>query len=404
MIRFDFETYMEKEITKENIIAYSNTVNRASNEFIRENKMADWYDYENCISEEEIKDVLNTAEYVRANCETFIVIGIGGSYLGAKGVIDALRPYFNKPQPEIIFAGNNLSSDYLTNLIDYINDKEVMLNVISKSGDTLEPSITFNILYKALKNKYNDEQIRRRIIITTDKENGSLLEISKRLGCKRYAFPSNIGGRFSTLTVAGLLPIAVAGIDINSMLDGAQEAKNNSRSYHTYTSIRDIMYNKGKVVETFNVYEPKLASFLEWVKQIFAETQGKNKKGILPISTINTRDLHSLGQYFQDGKDIIFETSIDIEKSKELYIDRYNKYLDSINSIALKSVAKAHEEGHSLTSIITMDELNAYNLGYLIAFFEISSMLGAYVMGVPYYNQPGVENYKQIMNEKLNIK
>lgn len=401
MIKFDFETYLEGAVTKETIISYSNAVDRAKAEFLREDKMTDWYSFD--MSEEELVDIEQTADYIKKNCEVFVVIGIGGSYLGAKGIIDALTPYFKKNSPEIIFAGNSLSSDYLTSLIDYIQDKEVILNVISKSGNTLEPSICFNAIYKALKTRYHEDEIKKRIFVTTDRENGSLLEVAKRIGCKRFDFPSNVGGRFSTLTTVGLLPIAVAGIDIRSILDGAKEAKTNSRTYYSYIAVRDFMYQNGKVVEVFNTYEPKLASFLEWVQQIFAETQGKRNRGILPAPSVNTGKLHSLGQYLQEGKDMVFETSIDIEKSSDFYVERYNKYLDAMNSIALKSVAKAHLDEKRYTSIITMDELNAYNMGYLYAFFSIVSALGAYILGVDYSNQPGVLKYKQIMNEKLNI-
>lgn len=401
MIKFDFETYLEGAVTKETIISYSNAVDRAKAEFLREDKMTDWYNFD--MSEEELVDIEQTADYIKKNCEVFVVIGVGGSYLGAKGIIDALTPYFKKNSPEIIFAGNSLSSDYLTSLIDYIQDKEVILNVISKSGNTLEPSICFNAIYKALKTRYHEDEIKKRIFITTDRENGSLLEVAKRIGCKRFDFPSNVGGRFSTLTAVGLLPIAVAGIDIRSILDGAKEAKTNSRTYYSYIAVRDFMYQNGKVVEVFNTYEPKLSSFLEWVQQIFAETQGKRNRGILPVPSVNTGKLHSLGQYLQEGKDIIFETSIDIEKSSDFYVERYNKYLDAMNSIALKSVAKAHLDEKRYTSIITMDELNAYNMGYLYAFFSIASAFGAYILGVDYSNQPGVLKYKQIMNEKLNI-
>ncbi len=403
MIKFDFETYLEGEVSKETFIAYSNAVDRAKNEFLREKKLADWYEFDTLLTEEELKDIEQTAEYIKKNCEVFIVIGVGGSYLGSKGIIDALSPYFKTSTPEILFAGNSLSSEYLTSLINYIKDKEVIVNVISKSGNTLEPSIAFNAIYKSLKTRYRDDEIRKRIFVTTDSESGNLLEVAKRLGCKRFLFPTNIGGRFSTLTAVGLLPIAVANIDIRSLLDGAREAKTNTRAYYSYIAVRDHMYKKGKMVEILNVYEPKLASFLEWVQQIFAETQGKRNKGLLPVPVINTGKLHSLGQYLQEGQDICFETSIDIERSTDFYVERYNKYLDAMNTIALKSVAKAHHEAKRYTNIISMDELNAYNMGYLYAFFSIVSTFGAYILGVDYSNEPGVSKYKQIMNDKLNI-
>lgn len=401
MIKFDFETYLEGAVNKETVISYSNAVDRAKVEFLKENKMNDWYNFE--LEESLLTDIEKTAEYIRNNCDVFLIIGIGGSYLGAKGIIDALKPYFKNNGPEILYAGNSLSSEYLLSLMEYIKDKSVMVNVISKSGNTLEPKIALNEIYRLLKRRYQDDEIRKRMFITTDYENGQLLEVAKRIGCKRFDFPKNVGGRFSTLTVVGLLPIAVAGINIREILEGAKAAKENTRAYYNYIAVRQFMYENGKVIEAFNVYEPKLEAFLDWVQQIFAETQGKRLKGIFPVPVINSSKLHSLGQYLQEGKNIIFETSFDIEKSTDLYIERYSKYLDSINSIALRSVAKAHLDAKRYTSIITMDSISAYNMGYLYAFFEITSALESYILNVDYSDQPGVTNYKEIMNEKLNI-
>ena len=403
MIKFDFETYLEGEVNTETFIAYSNSVDRARNDFLRENNLNDWYQFDALLSDEEVIDIETTAGYVRSKAELFIVIGVGGSYLGAKGIIDALTPYFKKNDPEIVYAGNSLSGEYLQSLIDYMHDKEVVLNVISKSGNTLETMVTFEALYKSLKTRYNEEEIRERIIVTTDKENGHLLEMAKRIGCKRFVFPSNVGGRFSTLTTVGLFPICVAGIDIRSILDGARSAKQNRRDYYKYLAVRQHMYSKGKYVEVFNVYEPKLESFTEWIQQIFAETQGKFKKGILPISMVNTGKLHSLGQYLQEGTPISFETSIDVERNSDFYVEKYNRYMDTMNSIALKSVAMAHHAVGRYTGIITIDEINPYNMGYLYAFFSIVSTLGAYMDGNNYANQPGVNQYKEIMNAQLNI-
>lgn len=403
MIKFDFEKYYEGEVDKETFIAYSNSVDRARSAFLRENNSNDWYQFDQLFTETELQEIERTAEYVRQNADVFVVIGAGGSYLGAKGMIDALTPYFPKNDLEILYAGNSLSGEYLSSLIEYIQDKEVILNVISKSGNTLETRIAFQALYKSLRSRYSDEEIQRRIIITTDSENGELLEIAKRLGCKRFSFPSNVGGRFSTLTVVGLFPICVAGIDIRSVLDGASCAKENKREYYKYLAVREAMYAKGKRVEVFNVYEPKLGSFLEWVEQIFAETQGKYNKGILPVPMVNTKKLHSLGQFLQEGTPIAFETSIDIEKNSDFYIERYNHYMDTMNSIALKSVAKAHHEQKRCTGIITLDEINPYNMGYLYAFFSITSALGAYMQGNNYADQPGVNKYKEIMKQQLNI-
>lgn len=402
MVKFDFENYMAKDIRMEEIIAYSNNIDRAKAAFQKENKMNDWYDLDKCITPEEVKDINQTADYIRSNCDVFVVLGIGGSYMGAKGVIDALTPYFKTESPEIVFAANSFSGEYIQELIEYISNKEVIINVVSKSGTTLETILMFNLVYRALKNRYDDEEIQKRIIITTDRDEGTLLEIAKRIGCKRYVFPENIGGRFSTLTAVGFLPIAVAGISINSMLEGARAAKENSRPYYTYTALRDILYKKGKTVEVFNVYEPKLESFTNWIKQILAETQGKNNKGILPVGAVNTRDLHTIGQFLQDGTKMFFETSFEVEKTTDIKIERYDKYLDSINSIALHSVAQAHnEKNDGVTNIIQLDSLTDYNMGYLIFFFQMTATLGAYLMGIDYSDQPGVKAYKEILKERL---
>ncbi len=403
MIKFDFETYLEGEVNTETFIAYSNSVDRARNDFLRENNMNDWYQFDMLFSEEEMTDIERTAAYVRRKADLFIVIGVGGSYLGAKGMIDALTPYFKRSNPEIIYAGNSLSGEYLESLIDYMQDKEVVLNVISKSGNTLETMVAFEALYRALKVRYNDEEIKERIIVTTDREQGHLLEMAKRIGCKRFVFPANVGGRFSTLTTVGLFPICVAGIDIRSILDGARSAKQNRRDYYKYLAVREHMYSLGKYIEVLNVYEPKLEAFSDWIQQIFAETQGKFKKGILPVPMVNTGKLHSLGQYLQEGTPIVFETSIDVEKNSEYYVEKYSRYMDTMNSIALKSVALAHHKEGRYTGIITIDQINPYNMGYLYAFFSIVSTLGAYMEGNNYANQPGVEKYKEIMNEQLNI-
>lgn len=403
MIRFNFEKYFEGKMDKETFIAYSNSITRAQNIFLKQNNQNDWYQFEQFLQEEEFTEIEATAEYVRKNAEVFLLVGVGGSYLGAKGIIDALTPYFNQNYPKIIYAGNSLSGEYLTSLINYIQDKEVILNVVSKSGNTLETMIAFTAIYKALKARYSDEELKKRIIITTNNESGQLLEIAKRLGCKRFTFPTNVGGRFATLTTVGLFPICVAGIDIRSILDGARSAKENSKEYYKYLAIREEMYQCGKQVEIFNVYEPKLESFLDWIQQILAETQGKGNKGILPVPAVNSGKLHSLGQFLQEGTPLFFETSIDVEKNSDYYVEQCNRYMDAINSIALRSVAKAHHQENRYTGIITLDEINPYNMGYLYAFFSIVSALGAYMVGNNYANQPGVNKYKEIMNEQLNI-
>ena len=388
MIKFDFDQYQYRKIEEPNLDA-------VRDRFLEEKKMSGWYDLDNsCI--EEIKQ---TAEYIRNNCDVFVVCGIGGSYLGAKAIIDALSPYFNEGKPEIVFAGYNLSSDYMADLLDHIKDKNVMVNVISKSGTTLEPAIAFDFLLEFMENKYGVEAANR-IFATTDEKEGTLLQLANEKGFKKFVVPSNIGGRFSVLTPVGLLPIAVAGYSIDNLFKGANRAKNEEEYYH-YTQLRHELYNMNKNVESFDVYEPKLEAFAEWLKQLFGGSQGKEGKGILPTSTVNTRDLHSLGQYYQDGIDMLFSTVLFTEPNRELIAKKYDRELGTINRMAMESVCEAHYNGHVPTSVIELDKINEENLGYLIFFFEMSAMLGSYLLDINYYDQPGVNGYKDILHAKM---
>lgn len=396
MIRYDFNSY-----NPATIVNYDEETTLLKNKIMNQKTMIDWLDINKCISDYELNKIIETANNIRNNYDTFVVIGIGGSYLGAKAVIDCFSPYFNHFGPEIIFAGNSLSSEYHYELLSYLENKNFAVNVVSKSGDTLETSICFELIMDLLKKKYSEEEIRKRLIITTDPENGTLRKLVNENYCESFSIPSNIGGRFSVLTACGLFPIAVSGIDIKELLNGAKNC-NHENAYY-YALLRDYLYKRGKLVESFTVYEPKLIYFTEWLKQLFAETQGKDNKGILPVSAINTRDLHSLGQYYQEGSRILFETVINIKESKELIIKKFNMDLNSINEIALHSVAKAHLDDNTYSNIIELDSLSLSNVGELIYFFELSSALGAYILDVNPFDQPGVNKYKEIINKSLEV-
>lgn len=382
-MNFDFKTYTTNNLFKK----------------LERDSMSGWYNIENIISEKEIKEIKKTAEFVQKNCDVFIVIGIGGSFLGAKCVIDSLSPYFTKNKPEIIFAGTSLSTDYLYELGEYIKDKEVILNIISKSGTTLEPSLAFEYLTEELSKKYTEEELSKRIIATTDQETGDLLELAKAKKYKRFVVPNNVGGRYSVLTPVGLLPICVAGYDIEKLLEGAKKCDKDKAL--EYAFMREEYYKQGFFIEAFTIYEEKLLYFTEWLKQLFAETQGKDGRGILPISIFNTRDLHSLGQYLQEGKKIIFETTIKIKESKNKINTKYNKTLQEINEIAIKATAQAHLKGGSDTNIIEIDKIDEENIGKLIYFFELSAALGGLIMNINPFDQPGVNEYKKIIKELL---
>ena len=269
--------------------------------------------------------------------------------------------------------------------INYLKEKEVIVNVISKSGNTLEPSIAFSLIMNLMSDKYEDDELKNRIIVTTDPEKGDLRDLANLKGFVSFTIPEKVGGRFSCLTPVGLLPIAVARVD---------------RAIE-YAVLRDIMFKKGKVVESFTVYNPKLYYFTEWLKQLFAETQGKDKKGILPIANINTRDLHSMGQFLQEGNSIIFETVIGIDKDKMVALDKYDMELNSINKIALDKVGLAHFNGDTPSLMITIDEKNEETIGELIHFFILSSIIGALIMDVNPFDQPGVQEYKDLIKEEL---
>ena len=391
-MKFDFETYM-KTIDFDR---YKYQIENIMKE-LNDDDMTDWCDIPMCASESEIKDIIKTSKEIREKCDCFIVIGIGGSFLGAKMVISALSDYYENKKCEVLFAGTSLSSDYLADLIEYIKDKDVCINLISKSGSTLEPNLAFDALMEVMNKKYED--LSDRIFITTDKDKSPLLDLAKEKGYKRFNVPQNIGGRYSVLTPVGLLPIAVAGFDIRKLLKGASEC--DQKQALKYAIIRHELYMSRKSIESFTFYDEKLLDFGEWLKQLFAETQGKNGRGILPISVLNTRDLHSLGQYFQEGDKILFETVFNVQ-SKNTIKTEYNKTLNEINNIAVEAVAKAHYENDVYSSIISLDKLDEYYLGYLIYFFELAAATGGYLLFVNPFDQPGVSKYKELINEGLN--
>lgn len=396
MIKFDFTTYMKSFNTKD----YHTKIEEIKNKLETETDMNDWYDIDKCISKEVLEDVIKTSKYIRKNCDVFLVIGVGGSSLGARAITDAFKPYFGKSDgPKIIFLGSSLSSTYLKELLDYIADKDVIVNVISKSGTTFETNLYFEYIYEVLKKKYSTEELSKRIIVTTDAKSGKLRKLVNQKKYKAFDLPSNIGGRYSVLTVVGLLPIAVMGIDVKEMLEGAK-AVDKEKAFE-YAIIRDLLYKEGKLVESFTIYEPKLENFVEWIKQLFAETQGKNNKGILPVATLNTGDLHSLGQFYQEGSNFLFETVINIENSSDIYINKYNLSLDKINEIVAHQVAKSHVKNKTYSNFISMDKLTPFNIGYLIYFFEVAAATGGYLLNVNPFDQPGVNEYKNLVKEEL---
>ena len=400
---------MQKEITAASLTLHNKTG--------KGNDYVGWVDLPDQYDREEFKRILQAARKIRKQAKVLLVIGIGGSYLGAKAAIEMLTPYFPTRQKiEIIFAGNQMSSTYLSELMEYVKDKSFAINIISKSGTTTEPAIAFRFFKKILETKYGAEEAGERIYVTTDKSIGALKKLAEENHYATFVVPNDIGGRYSVLTAVGLLPIAVAGIDIKAMMQGAKDARKHYKAknikdndVYLYAATRNLLYREGKSVEMLVNYEPKLAFFSEWWKQLFGESEGKNRQGLFVSSANFSTDLHSLGQYIQDGQRIMFETVINIEKSeRELNIEKEpqnndglnylaDKTVDFVNKRAFEGTLIAHEEGGVPNLVITIPEINAYSFGYMTYFFELACGISGYVLGVNPFDQPGVEAYKRNM-------
>ena len=368
--------------------------------------------------------IKKSAKKIAKESDVLIVIGIGGSYVGARAVIESLTSTFcnllsNKQRkyPQILYVGNNISSNYMNELIEYVRDKDFSINVISKSGTTTEPAIAFRIFREILENKYGIDEARSRIYATTDKEKGALKTLADNEGYETFVVPDNIGGRYSVLTAVGLLPIAVAGIDVDKLMEGAKDAQERFNDpdlkyneCYQYAVARNILYTKQeKDIEILVNYEPKMHYFTEWWKQLYGESEGKDHKGIFPAGVEFTTDLHSMGQYIQDGRRNLFETVISIkEPNSDITInpdddnlDGLNylagKTMDYVNKKAMEATIKAHVTGDVPNIVIEMNKLDEKNLGELIYFFEKACAVSGMILGVDPFNQPGVEEYKKNM-------
>ena len=398
-------------VTEEELVKYEEKIVEAHNRLHTDTKnMNDfkgWVELE--FDSEEIEKIKLVANKIRANSDVLVVVGIGGSYLGARAVIEALSNNFEKSN--VLYAGNNMSPDYMNDLLDYLKDKDFSINVISKSGTTTEPAIAFELLKELLVKKYG-EDASNRIYVTTDKERGVLRKEANEKGYESFIIPDNIGGRYSVLTPVGLLPIAAAGIDIDKIICGAKCAMEKyatveNNECYKYAILRNILYQKGKKIEILANYEPKLQYFMEWWKQLFGESEGKDNKGIFPVSVGYTTDLHSLGQYVQEGERHLFETVIDIEnpyRDMEFSIDENShlnylnkKTLNFANHSAMQGTITAHVEGGVPNIVISVDKLNEHTIGELIYFFEKACAISGYLLEVNPFNQPGVEFYKKEM-------
>ena len=418
-------------VTQKNIMAYKEEVenihkdlNRRAND---DDDFVGWLELPTNYDKKEFARIKKSAKRIAKDSDILVVIGIGGSYLGARAVIEALTSSFynmlpqkQRKHPQILYAGNNLSSNYINELIEYIGDKDFSVNVISKSGTTTEPAIAFRIFREILENKYGIEEARSRIYVTTDKARGALKTLADKEGYEQFVIPDNVGGRYSVLTAVGLLPIATAGIDIDKLMEGAKQAqeKYNDANLkyndcYKYAVVRNILYKLYKNTEILVNYEPKMHYFTEWWKQLYGESEGKNLMGIFPAGVDFTTDLHSMGQYIQQGRSILFETVINIETPKtnitinadEDNLDGLNylagKDVNYVNQKAMEGVIKAHVSGDVPNIVIDVEKLDEEAMGHLIYFFEKACAMSGMILGVNPFNQPGVEEYKTNMFKLL---
>lgn len=379
-----------------------------------------WVDLPIDYDKEEFSRIQKSAEKIKNDSDILLVIGIGGSYLGARAAIEMLNHSFynalpkeKRSTPQVLFLGQNISSTYMKDLMDLLEGKDFSINVISKSGTTTEPAIAFRIFRKMLEEKYGVEEAQKRIYATTDKAKGALKTLANDEGYETFVVPDDVGGRYSVLTAVGLLPIAVSGVEIEQMMKGAAEAREDfSKSELTenpayqYAAVRNVLYNKGKTIEMLINYEPGLQYFSEWWKQLFGESEGKDQKGIFPSSANFSTDLHSLGQYVQEGRRDLFETVIKVQEPRhELKIEKADSDLDGLNYLAGETVdfvnnkafegtLLAHTDGGVPNLIVEIPAMDAYTFGYLVYFFEKACAMSGYLLGVNPFDQPGVEAYK----------
>lgn len=383
------------------------------------NDFLGWVNLPTDYDKEEFARIKAAAEKIKSNSDILVVIGIGGSYLGARAAIELLKsPLYNnmkKDTPDIYYVGNSINPNYLNEVIALCKDKDFSVNVISKSGTTTEPALAFRIFKKLVEEKYGKDGAKDRIFATTDKARGTLKNLSDTEGYETFVIPDDVGGRFSVLTAVGLLPIAVAGCDIDALMNGAAKAQSDlcadfdNNDCYKYAALRNILYRKGKSVEMLVSYDPSFVMMSEWYKQLFGESEGKDNKGIFPSSAVFSTDLHSMGQYIQDGARILFETVVDIKNPKtDLFLEPDAENLDGLNFLtdqnmsvvnrkAFEGTVLAHTEGGVPNIILELEDTTEESIGYMIYFFEKACAVSGYVLGVNPFNQPGVESYKSNM-------
>lgn len=413
------------DFLRENDLTGLKTAVEASHKMIHEKSglgsdFLGWVDLPVNYDKAEFARIKAAAEKIRKDTDVLVVIGIGGSYLGARAAIEFLHsPYYNalkKDAPEIYFAGNSISGSYLSDILKLCEGKRVSVNIISKSGTTTEPAVAFRVFREYLEKQYGEKEAAERIYCTTDKARGTLKQLADEKGYECFVIPDDVGGRFSVLTAVGLLPIAASGADIDKLMAGAAAAREeysnpvfSENSCYQYAAVRNALYRKGKEIELFVSYEPRFAMMNEWLKQLFGESEGKDQKGLFPASVIFSTDLHSMGQYIQDGRRSLFETVISLKNAGEDLVikeeasnaDGLNflagKPMSYVNEKAFEGTVLAHTDGGVPNLVISVDNTDEENLGRLIYFFEKACAVSGYLLGVNPFDQPGVESYKKNM-------
>ena len=422
-IRFDYSKALS--FFGEHEITYLSDAVKVAHHSLHEktgagNDYLGWIDLPTAYDKEEFARIVKSAEKIKNDSDVLLVVGIGGSYLGARAALEMLNHSFynaltkeQRKTPQVIFVGNNISSTYMKDLMDLLDGKDFSINVISKSGTTTEPALAFRIFRKILEEKYGKAEARKRIYATTDKERGALKTLAAEEGYESFIIPDDVGGRYSVLTAVGLLPIAVSGADIQAMMEGAAQASSDfseseleENAAYQYAAVRNVLYNKGKTIEMLINYEPGLQYFSEWWKQLFGESEGKDQKGIFPASANFSTDLHSMGQYVQEGRRDLFETIIKVDNPRhELVVEAEDNDLDGLNYLAGETVdfvntkayegtLLAHTDGGVPNLVVNIPAMDAYTFGYLVYFFEKACAMSGYLLGVNPFDQPGVEAYK----------
>ena len=423
--------YLNGMISEKDLSAYADQVQKAHydlhNETGRGSDFVGWVNQPRDFDEEELVKIIKTARRIRENTDIFVVVGIGGSYLGAKAGIEMLTPFFyndsekmRKKGPRVYFAGHHLSGAYLEELLQVLEEGEVSINIISKSGTTTEPAVAFRILKNYMEERYGKKEAAKRIVATTDKEKGALKELADNEGYETFIVPDDIGGRYSVLSPVGMLPMAVAGIDVEEIMEGAKDAYSQllepelkKNPCYEYSAYRNILYGKGKKIEILGNFDPRLTYFGEWFKQLFGESEGKDGKGIFPATLNFTTDLHSMGQYIQDGERTLFETVLKVEDEEaHITIEKEHKNLDGLNYLAKKTFGEinekalqgtlsAHYDGEVPSMILSIPKIDPYYFGYMVYFFMKACGISGYLLGVNPFDQPGVEAYKKNMFQLL---